>query len=92
MEGKKAKVELPALEKEILEMCLFVESFSSIADECEFTKDPNIVADGIKNLIHMKFLVPQNDDNSLTWIYDGDKMKDSYFKATALGVEWMEAD
>ncbi len=91
MERKKVKViELPQLEEEILNMCIFPESFSSIFEECESEKNINVVSDAIKNLIHYKMLVPTNQVNSLTWVYDSDKMQESTFKATALGVEWME--
>jgi hypothetical protein len=34
--------------------------------------------------------VAANEQNSRSWIYDGDKMRESSFKATADGVEWME--
>ncbi|MBT8326879.1 MAG: hypothetical protein KJP21_04095 [Bacteroidia bacterium] len=91
MEREKTKIiELPELEKEILDMCIFQESFESIADECVKEKNRNIIADAIKNLIHYKLLIPTNQDNSLTWVYDSDKMKDSSFKATAAGISWME--
>jgi hypothetical protein len=50
----------------------------------------SVIADAVKNLIHYKLLVATNNDVSLSWIYDSDKMKDSSFKATAKGVEWME--
>jgi hypothetical protein len=49
-----------------------------------------VIADAIKNLIHHKLLVASNSYVSLSWIYDSDKMKESSFKATAKGVEWME--
>ncbi|PCJ64050.1 MAG: hypothetical protein COA58_13760 [Bacteroidetes bacterium] len=92
MERKKSKVvELPELEKEVLQLCIFPESFESIVDECISEKKQSIVADAIKNLIHYKLLVAANEDLHLSWVYDSDKMKDSSFKATARGVEWMEA-
>lgn len=91
MERKKAKIiELPILEKEILEMCIFQESFGAISEECQSEKNRNIIADAIKNLIHYKLLVPTNMGNSLTWVYDSDQMQESSFKATALGIDWME--
>jgi hypothetical protein len=91
MERTKSKItELPHLETEILMMCIFPESFSSISEECKTEKNQNIIADAIKNLVHLKLLVAANSQNSLTWVYDSDKMKESTFKATAIGVEWIE--
>jgi hypothetical protein len=93
MERAKSKViELPELEEEVLQLCLFPESFDSIVDECKTEKKLSIIADAIKNLIHFKLLIAANEDVSLTWVYDSDKMRDSTFKATARGVEWMEAN
>ena len=91
MERKKTKIiELPDLEKEILQMCIFQETFESIAEESNIEKNHNVIADAIKNLIHYKLLVPANQENSLTWVYDSDKMRESSFKATAEGIGWME--
>ena len=83
-------IELPDLEKEILRACLFPETFNTLVDECKLENKQSVIADAIKNLIHYKLLVASNADVSLSWIYDSDKMKDSSFKATAKGVEWME--
>ncbi len=83
-------IELPDLEMEILRACLFPETFNTLVDECKLENKQSVIADAIKNLIHYKLLVPSNADVSLSWIYDSDKMKDSSFKATAKGVEWME--
>lgn len=91
MERKKTKViELPDLEMDILRHCIFPESFEAICEECQGDYRESVVADAIKNLIHHKLLVADNESNSLTWIYDSDRMRDSRFKATADGVEWME--
>ncbi len=91
MERKNTKIiELPELETEILRLCIFQESFDSICEECKTEKKASIVADAIKNLIHFKLLVASNQSNSLSWIYDSDKMSESSFKATVQGVEWME--
>jgi hypothetical protein len=49
-----------------------------------------VIADAVKNLLHYKLLVAANKQNTMSWIYDGDKMRESSFKATADGVEWME--
>lgn len=75
---------------EILRACLFPETFNTLVDECKLENKQSVIADAIKNLIHYKLLVASNADVSLSWIYDSDKMKDSSFKATAKGVEWME--
>lgn len=83
-------IELPDLETEILRACLFPETFNTLVDECKLENKQSVIADAIKNLIHYKLLVASNADVSLSWIYDSDKMKDSSFKATAKGVEWME--
>ena len=91
MERAKSKlIELPELEKEVLQLCIFPESFEAIAEECKTEKKLSIIADAIKNLIHYKLLIAANEDVSLTWVYDSDKMRESTFKATARGVEWME--
>lgn len=91
MERKKAKIiELPELETEILNLCIFPESYDSIKEECTVEKKESIISDAIKNLLHYKLLVATNEGNSLTWIYDSDRMKESAFKATADGVAWME--
>jgi hypothetical protein len=83
-------IELPDLEMEILRACLFPETFDTLVDECKLENKQSVIADAIKNLIHYKLLVASNADVRLSWIYDSDKMKDSSFKATAKGVEWME--
>ena len=83
-------IELPDLEMEILRACLFQETFDTLVDECKLETKQSVIADAVKNLIHYKLLVATNNDVSLSWIYDSDKMKDSSFKATAKGVEWME--
>jgi hypothetical protein len=91
MERKKIKmIELPDLEVEVLRLCIFPETFESIVAEVQSEKKASVIADAIKNLIHYKLLVAANEANSLTWVYDSDKMRESSFKATANGVEWME--
>ncbi len=91
MERKKDKqIELPELEAEVLQLCLFPESFEIIVAECTTEKKESVIADAIKNLIHLKLLVAANEEVNLAWIYDSDKMRDSTFKATANGVQWME--
>ncbi len=90
MERKKIKmIELPDLEMEVLRLCIFPETFESIVAEVQSEKKASVIADAIKNLIHYKLLVAANEANSLTWVYDSDKMRESSFKATANGVEWM---
>lgn len=83
-------IELPDLEMEVLRLCIFPEPFESIVAEVQSEKKASVIADAIKNLIHYKLLVAANEANSLTWVYDSDKMRESSFKATANGVEWME--
>ncbi|MDG1725423.1 MAG: hypothetical protein P8I11_07015 [Bacteroidia bacterium] len=83
-------IELPDLESELLRSCLFIESFETLVNECNLETKQSVIADAIKNLIHHKLLVASNSYVSLSWIYDSDKMKESSFKATAKGVEWME--
>ena len=91
MERKKIKmIELPDLEMEVLRLCIFPETFESIVAEVQSENKASVIADAIKNLIHYKLLVAANEANSLTWVYDSDKMRESSFKATANGVEWME--
>jgi quinolinate synthase len=91
MERKKIKmIVLPELEMEVLRLCIFSESFESIVSEVQAEKKASVIADAVKNLIHYKLLVAANEANSLTWVYDSDKMRESSFKATANGVEWME--
>ena len=91
MERKKIKmIVLPELEMEVLRLCIFSESFESIVSEVQAEKKASVIADAVKNLIHYKLLVAANEANSLTWVYDSDKMRESSFKATANGVGWME--
>lgn len=91
MERKKIKmIVLPELEMEVLRLCIFSESFESIVSEVQAEKKASVIADAVKNLIHYKLLVAANDFNTLSWVYDSDKMRESSFKATANGVEWME--
>jgi len=91
MERKKIKmIELPDLEMEVLRLCIFPETFESIVAEVQSEKKASVIADAVKNLIHYKLLVAANDSNTLSWVYDSDKMRESSFKATANGVEWME--
>ena len=91
MERKKSKlIELPELEAEILQLCIFPEAFESIVGEVLTETKESVIADAVKNLLHYKLLVAANKQNTMSWIYDGDKMRDSSFKATADGVEWME--
>ena len=83
-------IELPDLELEVLKLCLYQESFNTICEECKLTDDPNIVGDAIKNLIHHKLLKAENTNlKTMSWIYDGDKMSESHFRATAKGVDYM---
>lgn len=93
MEGKKTQIiELPELEKEVLSYCLFTESFESLCEEVQLEKDKNVIADAIKNLIHLKLLVAVNMSmGDLNWIYDADKMLDSQFRATALGIAQLQS-
>jgi len=93
MERKKiALIELPELEAEILQLCIFPEAFESIVEEVLTEKKEAVIGDAVKNLLHYKLLVAANEHNSMSWIYDSDKMRESSFKATAAGVEWMEAN
>jgi len=50
----------------------------------------SVIGDAVKNLLHYKLLVAANEHNSMSWLYDSDKMRESSFKATADGVSWME--
>ena len=91
MERKKIKmIELPELEMEVLRLCIFSESFERHSFGGASRKKASVIADAVKNLIHYKLLVAANDFNTLSWVYDSDKMRESSFKATANGVEWME--
>ena len=92
MERQKNKqVELPELEADILQLCIFPESFETIVSECRIEKRTSIIADAIKNLIHYKLIIATNRDVSLSWVYDSDNMQESTFKATAAGIDWMES-
>lgn len=92
MEGTKTKIELPELELEVLSYCIFTESFDSLCSEVQLVKDANVIADAIKNLIHHKLLVAVNQNmGNLKWIYDADKMRDSQFRATALGLTQLQS-
>lgn len=84
-------IELPELEQEILNLCLFPETFTSIVGECTKEVKESVIADAIKNLIHHKLLVAENVQNALTWIYDSDRMRESSFRATAKGVSFIES-
>lgn len=85
-----AKIELPDLELEVLNLCLYPESFQVICEECNLSSDPNVIADAIKNLLHYKLLSPINEDNGMTnWMYDSDRMRDSQFRATAAGQDYL---
>lgn len=91
METKKMEViELPELEQMVLDKCLFSETFDSIVEEVSGDYKSSVVADAIKNLIHLKFLTPVNTQYNLTWFYDSDHMKQGIFRATALGIKWLE--
>ncbi|MEY2925141.1 MAG: hypothetical protein RLZZ337_1691 [Bacteroidota bacterium] len=90
MERKSTEIELPELEAELLQLCVFSESFETLVSECTTEKKVSVIADAVKNLLHYKLLVATNLDQPLAWVYDSDKMRDSTFKATAKGVEWME--
>ena len=91
MERKKVKViELPELESEILQLCIFPEGFETLVEECQKEKRESVIADAIKNLLHHRFLIAVNQKNTLSWVYDSDRMRESTFKATAQGVQWME--
>ncbi len=89
---KRQQIELPELEAEVLQLCLFPEDFEALIDDCSTEKKESIIADAVKNLIHHKLLIAVNKEASLSWVYDGDKMRESSFKATAKGIEWMEAN
>lgn len=91
MERKKITlIELPELEAEILQLCIFSETFDSIVDEVLTEKKESVIRDAVKNLLHYKLLTAANEQNSMPWLYDSDKMRESSFKATADGVSWME--
>ena len=91
MERKKPEIELPDLEAEILQLCVFVEGFDTLVSECTTETKESVIADAVKNLLHYKLLVAVNQDQALAWVYDSDKMRESSFRATAKGVEWMES-
>jgi len=83
-------IELPELERMVLDKCLFSESFDTIVEEVSKEYKTNVVADAIKNLIHLKLLTPVNSQYNLTFFYDSDHMKQGTFRATALGIKWLE--
>ena len=88
MEGKKTQIELPEIEREVLNLCLFPEHFDTICEECQNTKNSKVVADAIKNLLDYKFLIAINSHSDhMKWMYDVDSMKDSQFVATSKGLE-----
>jgi hypothetical protein len=90
MERKKTEIELPDLEAEILQLCVFAESFESLVSECTLEEKESVIGDAVKNLLYLKLLIAVNQDQIYSWVYDSDKMRESSFKATAKGVEWME--
>jgi hypothetical protein len=59
-------------------------------DEVLTEKKESVIRDAVKNLLHYKLLIAANEQNSMPWLYDSDKMRESSFKATADGVSWME--
>ncbi len=92
MERKKTEIELPDLEAEILQLCVFAENFESLVSECTLEEKESVIGDAVKNLLYLKLLIAVNQDQIYSWVYDSDKMRESSFKATAKGVEWMEAN
>lgn len=83
-------IELPELELEVLNLCLFEERFDVICSECNASKNPNIIADAIKNLLHYKLLVAVNNEHGkLNWMYDVDRMRASSFRVTAKGTDYL---
>ena len=90
MERKKTEIELPELEAEILQLCVFAEGFETLVSECSTEKKESVIADAVKNLLHLKLLIATNQNQALSWVYDSDKMRESTFRATAKGVAWME--
>jgi len=58
--------------------------------ECTFEEKESVIGDAVKNLLYLKLLIAVNQDQIYSWVYDSDKMRESSFKATAKGVEWME--
>lgn len=90
MERKKTEIELPELEAEILQLCVFAESFETIVSECTLETKVSVIGDAVKNLLHLKLLIATNKNQALSWVYDSDRMRESTFRATAKGVAWME--
>ncbi len=86
-------MELDEIETEVLNLLLFPEHFTAIVAECKTTKDQNVVADVIKELIHKKLIVPgiidENGNFKPGIMYNSDGMSDYQYVATALGVKKM---
>ena len=88
MEAKKTEIELPNLERSILDRCLFPESFHVLCEESRDLANEPVVADAIKNLLHLKLLTAINsNEQPLRWMYDVDRMGDCRFVATAKGLD-----
>ncbi len=81
--------ELDALEYEILNCLYFVEPFDKILEEV--SEAPAVIADGLKTLIHKKFVVAMKWDADLqeytrSFMYDSDNMKAYSYMATKDGL------
>ena len=91
MERKVIEIELPELEAELLQRCIFPESFDRLVEETASDIPKSVIADALKVLMHHKLLIADNSENNLTWVYDGDRMFESSFRATALGITWINS-
>ncbi|MBC7424946.1 MAG: hypothetical protein H7321_00305 [Bacteroidia bacterium] len=78
------------LEKEILVLLIFAETFASIRDEVS-EKNAGIVADELKNMIVKSWVVPVKDNESESgFIFDSDNMNSFKYRITAAGIDALE--
>lgn len=88
-------MELDDLSFEILDLVLFPEEFGSIVSECKSTRNANVIADVIKDLIHKKLVVPGSPNEKGDFVpggmYNTDSMSDYMYVATSKGVEIMKS-
>lgn len=78
------------LEREILSLLTFPESFNSILDEVKSGQSAPVVADALKNLITDKWVVPLNRETGKAnpgAVYDTDDMHQFNYRATTKGLD-----
>lgn len=86
------------VEKAVLELLLFPESFEHIVEECKVKVDTSthVIGDVLKKLLHDEYVIPVRKTEEGDFVrnigYDSDDMNSFFYQLSAKGIDQLSID